>query len=31
MIPLTLLALPSLAKASLDPRELVSDPVYQLK
>src|SRR3954468_3342643 len=31
LIPLTLLALPALAKASLDPRELVADPVYQLK
>ena len=31
MIPLSLLALPAAAKKSLDPRELVADPVYQLK
>ncbi|HXJ09104.1 MAG TPA: DUF1800 domain-containing protein [Burkholderiales bacterium] len=31
MLPLTLLALPAAARKSLDPRELVADPVYQLK
>jgi len=31
MIPLALLALPAAARKSLDPRELVADPVYQLK
>src|SRR5262245_32232427 len=31
MIPMTLLALPSAARKSFDPRELVADPVYQLK
>ena len=31
MIPLTLLALPAAARKSLDPRDLVADPVYQLK
>jgi len=31
MIPLTLLALPAAARKSFDPRDLVADPVYQLK